>query len=530
MTRLHRRAMVAAALMGAWAGLALAQVAAPIGNSAGDGAAADGSSGGVRGQGVPVRFDSLRVMRVTPRGEVPPEWPDNGGIGPREGRCNIVSNLSDANFEGGSFVLQAGMAQGEMFAATYTLLASDFPIRHQLTEVIVGTDRTSVETTMRWSLLFYSGEPTTGTLVDQISSDGELLPHIVIPPGTNGVNLQFLIDPGDPEQLIIPNNGSNRFTVAFRIDGLNAPPANPCTQAPDPRRNSFLATDTGGLQNGTANWLFGLNCGPIGCPSNGGWARFSQLIVGCRPTGDWVSRTTWSSVDCTPGVGACCLPGGGCDQMTVGDCQSIGGTFQGDGSSCVNANCPEPSGACCFSNGFCSVVTQSVCAGAGGRFAGANTNCGTGNTCPTGACCLPTGECVPGLLSGECAAQGGLFRGVGSNCAGADCPQPTGACCFPNGFCGELTEAVCQGAGGAWAGAFTTCVDSNQNGRADVCESGCAADFNDDGFVDFFDADAFVACFEGVECPPGKTADFNNDGFVDFFDLDEFIAAFEAGC
>ncbi|QOJ00509.1 MAG: hypothetical protein HRU70_08410 [Phycisphaeraceae bacterium] len=58
----------------------------------------------------------------------------------------------------------------------------------------------------------------------------------------------------------------------------------------------------------------------------------------------------------------------------------------------------------------------------------------------------------------------------------------------------------------------------------------CPPDFNDDGFLDFFDLDAYVACFEGLECPQGKDADYNTDGFVDFFDLDAFTADFEAGC
>lgn len=58
----------------------------------------------------------------------------------------------------------------------------------------------------------------------------------------------------------------------------------------------------------------------------------------------------------------------------------------------------------------------------------------------------------------------------------------------------------------------------------------CAADFDGDGFVDFFDFDGFAACFEGQGCPAGKTADFDGDGFVDFFDLDAFVGAFEAGC
>ncbi len=62
-------------------------------------------------------------------------------------------------------------------------------------------------------------------------------------------------------------------------------------------------------------------------------------------------------------------------------------------------------------------------------------------------------------------------------------------------------------------------------------EPGCPADFDGDGFVDFFDFDAYVACFEDANaCPPGKTADFDGDGFIDFFDFDAYVAAFEAGC
>ncbi|MEK6702608.1 MAG: TIGR03790 family protein [Planctomycetota bacterium] len=60
--------------------------------------------------------------------------------------------------------------------------------------------------------------------------------------------------------------------------------------------------------------------------------------------------------------------------------------------------------------------------------------------------------------------------------------------------------------------------------------SGCPADFNNDGAVDFFDYDEFVNCFEGSSCPPGTSADFNADGAVDFFDYDEFVVSFEYGC
>ena len=58
----------------------------------------------------------------------------------------------------------------------------------------------------------------------------------------------------------------------------------------------------------------------------------------------------------------------------------------------------------------------------------------------------------------------------------------------------------------------------------------CPADFDGDGTADFFDYDAFVACFEGGSCPSGKTADFDGDGSVDFFDYDAYVVAFELGC
>ena len=67
--------------------------------------------------------------------------------------------------------------------------------------------------------------------------------------------------------------------------------------------------------------------------------------------------------------------------------------------------------------------------------------------------------------------------------------------------------------------------------RCDI--AGCPADpadFNGDGFVDFFDYDDYVQCYESNACQPGQSADFNADGFVDFFDYDAFVALYESGC
>lgn len=63
-----------------------------------------------------------------------------------------------------------------------------------------------------------------------------------------------------------------------------------------------------------------------------------------------------------------------------------------------------------------------------------------------------------------------------------------------------------------------------------VVSDTCPADFNGDGFIDGFDYDAFVACFEGDPCPPGRSPDMDSDGFVDGFDYDTFVTGFEEGC
>ncbi|MDX2146195.1 MAG: hypothetical protein SFZ23_01635 [Planctomycetota bacterium] len=450
--------------------------------------------------------------------------PGGGSLGPG---CQQVSTHTDANFTGGSFRLQAGMGEGEAFAATYSVPAGQFPIKLDLAEVIFGTSGATVPTTTQWSFSVWSGNPQTGQLIDEVVADDVILPYVRLGVGTNGTLLQFSVDPNDPDQIIIPApaDGSNTFTISFKIVNHNNQTSNPCVVAPPSQSNAFMATDVSGLAQPANNWLLGLNCGPFGCPANGGWSRFSNLASFCRPTGDWVARATWSPVTCVD-AGACCLPNGTCQILSSSDCQTQGGTYRGSGTECATANCPTPTGACCFSNGFCIVLTEANCVGSQGTWLGANTQCGANNTCPTGACCLPTGSCVSGVTQAQCQAQGGAFRGVGTNCS-TPCPQPTGACCLSNGFCLVLTEADCQGIpGSTWGGALTTCADGNGNGQADICEPECRADFNADGQVDFFDYLDFSQAFATDDA----SADFNRDAQVDFFDYLDFSQAYAEGC
>ena len=100
-------------------------------------------------------------------------------------------------------------------------------------------------------------------------------------------------------------------------------------------------------------------------------------------------------------------------------------------------------------------------------------------------------------------------------------------------FSGTATATLAiSPAGVADSGTDYNCVVTNAIGSV-TSDNGtvavCGADFNCDGFVDFFDFSAFVSCFEG-SCTSGQTSDYNGDGFTDFFDFSDFVAAFEAGC
>jgi spore coat protein A len=81
-------------------------------------------------------------------------------------------------------------------------------------------------------------------------------------------------------------------------------------------------------------------------------------------------------VNYTPQVisGGCCQ-GEICSIETPVDCGTLGGVYQGDGTSCSPNPCVEPFGACCASSGTCTEQDQSVCEGGGGVFQGDGSTC-----------------------------------------------------------------------------------------------------------------------------------------------------------
>ncbi|MCA9299275.1 MAG: hypothetical protein KDA28_09425, partial [Phycisphaerales bacterium] len=412
-----------------------------------------------------------------------------------------------------SYVLQAGFAEQESLGAAYLVDPGLYPIRMDLCEVIIAAGNGATSTVTEWTIQFWDGPPGSNLIVSY-SSDNVLLPHIELPPGPSGVNLAFSIDPGDPDQVIF-NNASGQSIISFslRIDQHNNQTSNPCFTPPPSNSNAFPVTDVSGLAAPTRNWLRAIDCGPFGC--NSGWNPFSSLGP-CTPSGDWVMRMTWTSLDCSPAVGACCLPDGSCQIMTPADCINMNGLYQGDDSLCGDAICPQPDEACCFeSTGGCLDLDPADCVSVGGIPGGPGTTCATHICFPMGACCLPDGTCVGPVSPEDCAAQGGTFQGDGSDCNDVDCPDPEGACCFGSG-CLTLTAADCATAGGTWLGLGSDCAD---------CDA-CAPDLTGDTTLDIFDILEFLERFSEND----PIADWNDDTSIDIFDVIAFLEDFDAGC
>ena len=120
------------------------------------------------------------------------------------------------------------------------------------------------------------------------------------------------------------------------------------------------------------------------------------------------------------GTGACCENDGTCSILTLSDCNGLGGSFEGEGTSCTPNPCPQPTGACCFGDGSCLIQTAADCASGSGIYQGDDTTC---NPCTpfTGACCENDGTCSVLTLS-DCNGLGGIFQGNGVACTVDLCP------------------------------------------------------------------------------------------------------------
>jgi len=459
-----------------------------------------------------VRLDRVRVVQITVS-------PSNGTASTREftrgGGCPPVTVAhTDSTFEPGQYIVQAGFEEHEAAGASYVLSQESFPVHFLGAEILFATANATTQTTTEWSFDVWQGMPGAGAIIASFASDGTLLPHLTMPPGTSGTILQIIVDINDAEQIFIEDNGTNTFAVDFRIEAHHSP-GNPCLSPPDPQANAFPTTDISGLDSPTGNWIDAID-GPW-CVCGSGWFSFQDFPNICTPSGDWVMRTTYVPADCPQPEAACCLTDGTCLAATQTDCDALNGDWTDPGVSCDDTDCQLPAGACCVeSTGACVEVDEVTCLNFGGIFT-MGTTCVDLTCFPEGACCTTLGDCVGPLAPDDCEGLGGLFMGDGTECASVTCPEPVGWCCPEDGsFCTEQTESICDAFGAVWGGPGTTCDDT------DACNAEpCPGDVNGSGAID---VDDILMVLSGWGSDGGGDAD--GDGDVDVDDLLLVISGF----
>ncbi|MBT8485284.1 MAG: hypothetical protein KJO43_06875 [Phycisphaerae bacterium] len=205
-------------------------------------------------------------------------------------------------------------------------------------------------------------------------------------------------------------------------------------------------------------------------------------------------------------MGACCFEDGSCTDTTATGCSSLGGDFQGEGTTCARIECPLL-GACCLALGRCLETTPALCEAVGGEFFGLGFPCASAKCVDLefGICCFGS-ECVETSLA-SCDADAGVYVGSGVSCDGKICFTITpGGCCLYTGQCVEATAAGCEEVGGTFLGDFVPCGEIEcvfPHGPCCLPDGSC-------GILSADECDAVGGSFAGlglecdaIDCGPG---------------------------
>jgi spore coat protein A len=104
--------------------------------------------------------------------------------------------------------------------------------------------------------------------------------------------------------------------------------------------------------------------------------------------------------------GGCCQAAI-CSIETAANCTTLGGVYEGDGTSCSPNPCVDPFGACCASDGTCTEDTQSNCEGGSGTFQGDGSTC-SAVECPIQLTPYVDALPVPGPATPASGSSGGV--------------------------------------------------------------------------------------------------------------------------
>jgi hypothetical protein len=235
--------------------------------------------------------------------------------------------------------------------------------------------------------------------------------------------------------------------------------------------------------------------------------------VRCPPCEEAAAPEGSGGIPTPTPTGACCRDGV-CTVETQTSCESDGGIYQGNDSTCEPNPCPQPpTGACCVGES-CTIETGEGCAGLGGIYQGDDTTCEPNPCVETGACCREDACTVESQES--CESDGGIYYGDGTDCDPSPCGElPCGECSHA-GWLGEgqwktLTKEVSGTitfSSDSSPRAFTTTFTSIRVEHCDpsICES-CSGTGHTEGTN--ASGDPFSCDFTLDGCNPGA------DNFLD---------------
>lgn len=288
------------------------------------------------------------------------------------------------------------------------------------------------------------------------------------------------------------------------------------------------------LDDGSCAFRTEASCTAVGGEYNGDGADCAQTA--CTP---WNDGTNSAMTPLQEATGSCCLPGDICwDNMTGGDCRSLSGSYNGDGTLCSDEEitCGDAY-ACCLANGSCvEMMAQPACEFVNGTYHPEQTCDDVACPQPTGACCNGiNGQCLIVTQAG-CAALGGdsVYHGDGSTCDAVTC-DPKGACCYHliSDLCGEFTEAYCKNyLLGSYKGDDTVCASFDcENAGACCFGSACQDGYSDalcaytgGVFKGVGSTCATVSCDEGACCKPDGSCEQATETYCMVFEGGTFYA------
>lgn len=225
-------------------------------------------------------------------------------------------------------------------------------------------------------------------------------------------------------------------------------------------------------------------------------------------------------------IGACCLDDQGQCFNTPGEvCSLIGGVWQGVGSLCQYSCSVSIEGACCMGS-ICFETSDSLCTVVGGNWQGEYTSCEfTCGVTVMGACCL--GDHCFELPSDFCSLLGGNWQGSGATCEFTCDVKDLGACCMWD-YCFDAPSQFCEIAGGNWYGKGSFCQDSfcaNAQAKGSCCINGGCLMLLENECASVLGSFLVSETCSSVKCDSYCPADLNNDGIVEVNDILEIISS-----